>query len=92
MWWAEALGKSENASGFYNEMFKDLWAVGKSYNSEIKGKWAVRSRERWIRHLVELQIIQRRREGRGGKVYYVFDPYFLSIINQTWRAVKKVLR
>ena len=91
-------GGNENREGFYRWFFSEMLKYGKVFASEFPRDWDPRSMRRWTARLcdgtkneVGLQIEEKKREGKGGKVYYRFSYQFLADLNKVWKAVKKVI-
>jgi len=74
---------------FYCEFFDKLFTdkSGKVHWTELDG-WSKRTKSTWIKRLIDLEIIERRRKGWRGRVYYKLSPQFLANINKLWRISK----
>lgn len=104
-WLSELVGPNIGQAGFYKKLFEDLINFPKVYPTDyIKSTknpdgWPGRSVRRYIARLADgnertlgLGILERRKEGYKGRVYYHWSPIFYARINQLWRVVKKGLK
>ena len=90
MWLGNLVGSTVAQSAFYSEFFKVVFdsPYGKVYWSDVEG-WSDRSKAKWIKRLIELEVIERKREGWKGRVYYKLSPQFLAYLNKLWTIGKK---
>ena len=91
-WLGAMCGGTLKQEAFYRELFRNIFENGRVGASEMmKWGWHRRSVEEWRRRLVNLEIIQQRREGFRGKVYYEIHPQFYANTVKLMKVLKKIL-
>ena len=89
-WLGELVGGTLHQSAFYRTFFKELLENGFVYASDMaKWGWHRRSVELWRRRLVDLEIIEQKREGWKGKVFYKWHPQFYANLVKLVKIIKK---
>ena len=79
-------------------VFKKLLTDGIFYPTDKDVEsWKERSRSRWLARLsdgnnsvIGLEIIERAKEGWGGKYFYRFSPMYSARLNKLWKKLKKL--
>lgn len=96
-WLAELAGGTLRRSAFYREVFESMEEIGKYYPAKTGG-WGKRTKSYWLARLADgdkeqngLNILERKKGGRQGAVYYKWHPLFLARLNGLWKRVKKDL-
>ncbi len=84
----ELLGHTDNQKGYYTYFFRELIVNDLVLPSEIKA-WGQKSKERYNGRLLNLEVIEMKRQSFRGKVVYKWHPSFYASISQLWKAIKR---
>jgi len=95
-WLGELVGLTGSSASFYSEFFKVLLENGRVYYADLPSDWSPRSKQWWVARLASgtttqagLNIVRRTREGRQGRIFFVWSAAFLAQIQKLYFRVKR---
>jgi len=87
---------NKNRYGFYLQVFADLGDFGKFFISSVE-EWDARAMRRWIARLTDgdkhkegLRWLERKRDGKRGRVYYRLSPHFDAFFHDAYKFSQKI--
>ena len=93
-WLGYCFGCNDNQQGFYTALFGLMLKSksGRAFVSDDELKaWPARTREKYLKKLIDIEVLVRRREGVQGKVFYAFAAQFYANLLKLGKKVREVV-
>lgn len=90
VWWGNLVGSTVAQSSFYTEAFDKILEDKYVYASEITG-WSARAMSKWFTRLVKMGVLERHREGWGGKIKFTLGLEFFMHLKKMWKRRKDAM-